>query len=328
MNGFDYEKKRNENKELINLNAAQSLASGKKIIQNTLNKNLSGYNDRLKKIPEIYQNMKNNLTNTNNNELKKMNENIANTGNHTAGGYAVSKRLSNINSFNKAQSDIDKAKQNEISDIKNKMAAAKTDAATEMAKLDRDVYSKKLDMAIEENNRDIDFNFEKEKFGETKRVNDASIAKINNDILLAGNEDRRKEEANIREWEIHDIEKQYRPLKYDQELLNMKTDNRLTEEKIKTEGIRQSTLGSSGRSSGSGSAKNNNGKLSQMSAKDLASNLINQIGKKSYDSYGNAEVKFSKDEAYVYLMEWKKKYDLPEYMVNDVSIILGIQDYI
>ena len=255
MNGFDYEKKRNENKELINLNAAQSLASGKKIIQNTLNKSLSGYNDRLKKIPEIYQNMKNNLTNTNNKELKKMNENIANTGNHNAGGYAISKRLNNINSFNKAQSDIDKAKQNEISDIKNKMADAKQDAQIEMAKLDRDVYSKKLDMAIEENNRDIDFNFEKEKFGETKRVNDASIAKINNDILLANNEDKRKADANIREWEIHNIEKNYRPLKYDQELLNMKNDNRLTEEKIKTEGIRRSTLGSAGRSgSGSGTS--------------------------------------------------------------------------
>ncbi len=326
MNGFDYEKKRNENKELINLNAAQSLASGKKIIQNTLNKSLSGYNDRLKKIPEIYQNMKNNLTNTNNKELKKMNENIANTGNHNAGGYAISKRLNNINSFNKAQSDIDKAKQNEISDIKNKMADAKQDAQIEMAKLDRDVYSKKLDMAIEENNRDIDFNFEKEKFGETKRVNDASIAKINNDILLANNEDKRKADANIREWEIHNIEKNYRPLKYDQELLNMKNDNRLTEEKIKTEGIRRSTLGSAGRSgSGSGTANN---KLTQLSAKDLANNLINQIGRTSYDSYGNKEVKFSEDEAYIYLMEWKKKYNLPDYMVNDVSIILGIQDYI
>mgnify|MGYP006864380603 CR=1 FL=1 len=40
-----------------------------------------------------------------------MNENIANTGNHTAGGYAISKRLNNINSFNKAQSEIDLNKQ-------------------------------------------------------------------------------------------------------------------------------------------------------------------------------------------------------------------------
>ena len=106
----------------------------------------------------------------------------------------------------------------------------------------------------------------------------------------------------------------------------MKNDNRLTEEKIKTEGIRRSTLGSAGRS-GSGSGTENN-KLTQLSAKDLANNLINQIGRTSYDSYGNKEVKFSEDEAYIYLMEWKKKYNLPDYMVNDVSIILGIQDYI
>ena len=53
-----------------------------------------------KKLPEIYRGMKNNLTVNNNNEIRKMNENIANTGNHTASGYAISKRLNNINDYN------------------------------------------------------------------------------------------------------------------------------------------------------------------------------------------------------------------------------------
>lgn len=332
MNGFDYEKKRKENRELIELNSAAALNTGRKIIANTLKKNLSGYNERLKKIPEVYQGMKNNLTNTNNKELKKMQENIANTGNHTAGGYAISKRLNNINSFNRAQSDIDKAKQNEISDIKNKMAEARADAEIQSAKLARDISAQKLNMSIEENNRDIDFNFMKEKQDEVKRVNDASIAKINNDIILDNNEDKRKEAESIRKGELHDLEMSYLPKKYESDLLKMDADTRLTEEKIKTEGINQTMKKSSGSlsktsSGGSGSSKETSD-LSRMSAKDIASNIINQIGKKQYDGYGRLETTYDKQKAYIYLMEWKKKYQWAEHTVNDAAIILGIQDYL
>ncbi len=331
MNGYNYDEKRKENQNLINSGTNRMLASGRTTIQKSLEKKLSEFNGRLKKIPEIYSNLKNNLTNTNNKEIKRMNENIANTGNHTAGGYAISERLSNINSFNKAQRDIDLKKQNEISDIKNKMADAKTDAAEKTTQLEADIYGKNLNLNLEENNRAMEFNFEREKFMEEKRKNDSSIAKINNDIILANNEDQRETDKNERENVIHNIQVKYLPLKYAQELENMKTDNRLTEEKILTEGVTRnakSLSGGSGKSGGSGSLKNSDQVLSKMSAKDIAESIKNQAGKKSYDSYGKVEFKLSRDKAYVYLMEWKKKYNLPDYIVNDASILLGIQDYL
>ncbi len=327
MNGYNNEERREINNALIDDAASRMLSSGKKVIRTALKKKVSGFQDRLKKIPEVYQNMKNNLTNTNNKEITRMNENIANTGNHNAGGYAISKRLNNINSFNKAQSDIDKAKQNEISDIENKISDAKSDAEIEIAKLNSDAYQKQLDLKLDENNRTMEFALETDRLNETKRMNDSAILKNNNDILLSQNEDRRKEDENTREWELHNIETEYLPLKYGQEIENLKADNRLTEEKIKTESIKQTSKGSSG-SGSAGSSKAAETVLSKMSAKDLAQNLINQVGKKQYDSYGNAEIKYSKEKVYVYLMEWKKKYNLPDYIVNDTAIILGIQDFI
>ena len=68
MNGYNYEEKRKENQDIINAGTGRILNSGRTAIKKSLDKTLSEYNNRLKKIPGLYQNMKNNLTNSNNKE--------------------------------------------------------------------------------------------------------------------------------------------------------------------------------------------------------------------------------------------------------------------
>ena len=323
MNGYNYEEKRKENQAIINAGTNRMLNSGRATIKKSLDKTLSEYNNRLKKIPELYQNMKNNLTNSNNKEIKRMNENIANTGNHTAGGYAISQRLNNINSFNKAQSEIDLNKQKEISDIKTKISDAKSEADSKLASLEAGIYEKNLNMLLDENNRTMDFNLELDKLSETKRLNDVSIEKTKNDIILANNDDARKTEK-------HTLEMEYLPQKYEGEIEGINANNLLIGEKILSEQASRNSKGTSGglAKSGSSGSGEKDTPLSKLSSKDIAERIKNLAGKKSYDSYGNVEYKISEQKAFIYLMEWKNKYKLPDYIVNDVSILLGIQDYL
>ena len=116
-NYYEKELKATDNTKLIGDTTNNILNSGRQIIKNSVQKKVEDIQNQINKVPQLYQNMKNNLTSSNNKEIKRMNENIANTGNHNAGGYAISKRLNNINEYNKNLSDIDAKKQDELSNL-------------------------------------------------------------------------------------------------------------------------------------------------------------------------------------------------------------------
>ena len=180
-----------------------------------------------------------------------------------------------------------------------------------MAQLNKDVSEKHLGYMLDEGKRIDDYNLNLAKFGETKRVNDANIVKINNDMQLDRNEDKRKQE-------IHDIESTYLPKEKEQELINLGLKGDLTKAQIAS--TKAKTY-----SSGSSSSKKDD-PLSKMSAKSLSENIIKQIGHVTYDYYGNKKENFSASKAYNLLLEWKQKYNLPDDIVNDTAIYLGIQD--
>ena len=183
-----------------------------------------------------------------------------------------------------------------------------------MAELTKDVNEKQLGLILDEGKRIDDYNLDVAKFNETKRVNDADILKIENDIKLDNNEDLRKQE-------IHDIESLYLPKEKEQELINLGLKGDLTKAQI------ANTKSKTYSSSGSSSSSEKDDPLSKMSAKSLSENIIKQIGYVTYDTYGNKKEQFSTNKAYALLMGWKKKYNLPDDVVNDTAIYLGIQDH-
>lgn len=314
MNYNEKELKATDNTKLISDTTNNILNSGRRIIRNSVQNKVNDLRNQMNKVPQLYQNMKNNLTSSNKKEIKRMNENIANTGNHTAGGYAISKRLNNINEYNKNLSDINARQQEEMSNLKSQIRDAEFEADKEMAQLTKDVSEKQLGLMLDEGKRIDDYNLNVAKFNETKRVNDADIVKINNDMELDRNEDRRKQE-------IHDIERTYLPKEKEQELINLGLKGDLTKAQIAS--TKAKTYSSS---SGSSSSKNDE-PLSKMSAKSLSENIVKQIGYITYDNYGNKKESFSESKAYALLMGWKKKYNLPDDIVNDTAIYLGIQGY-
>ena len=314
-NNYDKELKARDNTKLISDTTNNILNSGREIIRSSVQKKVDDINKQMGKIPQLYQNMKNNLTSQNNKEIKRMNENIANTGNHNAGGYAISKRFNNINEYNKNLSDIDSKKQAELSSLQSQIRDAEFEGDKQMAQLNKEVSEKQLGLMLDEGKRIDDYNLDVAKFNETKRVNDADILKIENDIELDRNEDLRKQE-------IHDIESLYLPKEKEQELINLGLKGDPTKAQIAS--TKAKTY--SGSSSGSSSSKKDD-PLSKMSAKNLSENIIKQIGYVTYDNYGNKKEKFSESKAYALLMGWKQKYNLPDDVVNDTAIYLGIQGY-
>ncbi len=271
-NYYNNELKPKDNIKLIGDTTNNILNSGKAIIRNSVQNKVNDLKNQMNKIPKIYQNMKNNLTLSNNKEIKRMNENIANTGNHTAGGYAISKRLNNINEYNKNLSEIDGKRQEELSNLESQIRDAKFQGDKEMAELTKDVNEKQLGLMLDEGKRIDDYNLDVAKFNETKRVNDADILKIENDIKLDNNEDLRKQE-------IHDIESLYLPKEKEQELINLGLKGDLTKAQIAN--TKSKTYSSS---SGSSSSSEKDDALSKMSAKSLSENIIKQIGYVTYDT--------------------------------------------
>ena len=395
MNDSNKEKyKINNSTEYIKNATAGITSAGSRIIENTLKTKLTSLNSQLKKIPEIYRNLKNNVTLSNNQSIKKMNENIANTGNHTAGGYAISKTLNNINAYNKNLSEIDRREREETLNIKNKINDAYTDAENSRLKLRADAIKNEMDRIIKENERIDNLNFKYEGLEEDKKMNSHKI-----DIDISNN--KRLENKDARESEEHKLNMHYTPLKFEAELANIKTKNELliqqiknlilngllTEENIKKDskdekreqssegephiygeteediakiaklnpGIspddksdepkiygesgtedkksttENKTTKSSKTSSTSTTKKSSTSSKdtvsSKMSAKDVANNIKNQIGKKTYDAYGKEVIEIDELKAYALLMAWKKKYNLTDQVVNDASIHLGIQDF-
>lgn len=318
-NNYNEELKVNQNRDYINKATAEISAAGRNIIRNTVQKKVDGLRNQLKKVPEIYQNMKNNLTSANKKEIKNMNENIANTGNHTAGGYAISKRLSNINNYNKQLSDIDNKKRDEIADIQNKINDTYVEGELEIAKLNKDIAEKKLNYNLDEIKRIDDYNLNVAKLNETKRMNDADIVKINNDMMLDNSKAQREEE-------IHDIEVKYLPSQKEAELRNADLKGDLTKAQIEKTNKETQYVGVTKSSTGS-KAQAKETDLSKMSSKDISESIKSQIGKTTTDSYGNKKTTFSELDAFKLLKAWQKKYNLPDYKINDAAIYLGIQDF-
>lgn len=312
---YQEELKVTNNQDYINKKTSEISNAGRNIIRNAVKNKVDGLKNQLRKIPEIYQNMKNDLTYSNKQEIKNMNENIANTGNHTAGGYAISKRLNNINAYNKQLSDIDSKKRAEISNIQNQINDTYKEGELEIAKLDKEIAEKNLNFNLDEFKRVDDYNLNLAKFNETKRMNDADIVKINNDMFLDNNK-------AAREKELHDIDVKYLPLEKETELHNNELKGELTRAQIEKTNKETQTTGAS-----KGKSKSQDTDLLKMTAKDICQSIQDQIGTVTKDSYGNKKIKFSPIDAYKLLMAWQKKYNLPDYKVNETAIYLGIQDY-
>lgn len=130
---------------LINSSLNSMKKSGKRIIDNAVRKKVNSLKSQLNKVPAIYKNLRNNLTLANNQGKKQMEEQIANTGNHTASGYAMSKRLNNQNSYNKELNNINANEVNEKARIQSEIDDAYTEGANEKLKLNMEYDSKNLD---------------------------------------------------------------------------------------------------------------------------------------------------------------------------------------
>ena len=283
-----------------------------KIISNAVKSKVSTLKEELKNIPKIYNKMKDNLTLSNGKQLKKLKEDIANTGNHTAGGYAISKRFDNMNEYNKGLREIDEKREEHKSKIKSEIEKAYFDAEAEMARNKTDILKNTLKETLNEGRRLDDLNLEYLKFNEQKN-NNARKAYLD-------------EREDLRKQGSYEIEMKYKPQLYEQDLI----ENGLRNEQLGLQ-IKSGQVGSSYKSQGSKGGSTNGTKddevLSKMSSKDIAESIKNQIGSVHYDSYGNRTIKFSTDEAFKLLRSWQHKYNISDYIINDAAIYLGIQDY-
>ncbi len=312
------------NLELIEQNRNSKIASGIKTINNNLNKNVAKIQSDITGLSKKYKQLRNDLTLNNEKQKRQTEEYIANTGNHTASGFAMSKRLDNTNAFNKEMNNINLKEQSEKSALNDKIRDAYTDADTERNKLITEENDKALERSLEENKR-------LDNLYETKRMNDASIFKINSDVKLSEAKDKREQGEYELDMKYGDEMKQA-------ELGNIYADTAYTEAKTNTEVARKSLVeaqtvkaqntssGSSSRSgSGSGSKDSD---LSDMTPAKLAENINKQTGTSKYDPTGKHYYEVNPMKAYTMLMEWKKKFNLSAQVVNDTAIYLGIQAFL
>lgn len=325
-----------DNKKLIEDNLSSNIASGLKNINNSLSKNISKIQADMASVPAKYNQLRNQLSAQNAKAKKQTEEYIANTGNHTASGFAMSKRLNNTNAFNKEMNNIGISEQSELAGLKAQIRSAYTDADTERNKLITEEKDKALERQLQESER-------YDKLMETMRVNDANILKINKDIELSESKDKREQEAHNAEMKYIDAEKQA-------EIDKIKADTSYTNAKASTETSRKalveaqtesakasaaktaSSASGSSRSSSSKSSSGGSSGGSQASSKltpaQLADNITKQTGTVKYDSSGKKYYESNDYDAYILLMEWKKKFGLSNQVVNDTAIYLGIQSYL
>ncbi len=307
------------NTEYIKRTIDNKINNGINNINNTLKSNLNKVYSEINKLPNKYNQLRNNLSLSNEQNKKKTEEYIANTGNHTASGYAMSKRLNNQNAFNKEMNNINIAEQNEISSLKNKADELKLSADSEKNKLISDSFDTGLKLYLDESAR-------AENLKETKRVNDANILKINAGIEM-------DKADNLRKQQVHDIEIKYLDDEKKADLNQKNANIELTNKKIATETSKKlqadaqtakiKSSGSSGGGGGGGTTQ-----LSKMTPAQLAENITKQTGTAKYDSNGKLNYVINPLKAYTLLMEWKKKFNLSTQVVNDTAIHLGIQSYL
>lgn len=305
-NGDTVVKAKNNTTTIVNgYNNMKSRSSS--IINSALTNKVKKLNSQLKEVPKIYTGMRNKLTLTNNQVKKNMEENIANTGNHTASGYAISKRQNNQNEYLKELNNINIAEENKKKEIKDEIQSAYDDANSKIAQTNNDYDYKMLQDILSENKRIDDFNYK--------------VNKDQKEYTLSLDKNRRDNEK-------HQMEMKYEPEIYQAKLDGMYKDNSLTDAKIlktnaETNKIKNSSYKSS--SSGSSGSKTVNSKIS---AKDLAQSIREQAGVKRRDEDGKIYYDYENIDAYTYLMEWKLKFGISNQVINDAAIYLGIQDYL
>ena len=69
-NYYEKELKATDNTKLIGDTTNNILNSGRQIIKNSVQKKVEDIQNQINKVPQLYQNMKNNLTSSNNKEIK------------------------------------------------------------------------------------------------------------------------------------------------------------------------------------------------------------------------------------------------------------------
>lgn len=316
-----------DNSQTISDSYSSLKKKGNSIINNALNKKVSEIKSEISKVPETYKNIRNNLTVKNNKIKKNTEEYIANTGNHTASGYAMSKRMNNNNEYLKELNNIDISEKSKLSELNSQLRSAYSDAENEKLKLSAEYDYKLLQDKLKESERTDRLNYDIEKFNsdrkldyeklaEERKLNDSKIKKTENDIRLDNEENERKSAK-------HNMEMEYEPLLYQSKIDNEKMDINLTQAKINKTNAETNKIKTQ-----SSSKKTSSSPTSKISAKDLAQSIEKQASEEYYDVEGKLRYNMDELKAYGLLIGWKNKFGLSQQVVNDAAIHLGIQSYL
>lgn len=301
-----------DNRNYIKENINNMKEEAKDIVKQATHNEIKRQRATLKAIPKIYENMKNEFTVSNNVTKRRNEEKIANIGNHTLSGYAVSKRQENDNNYNKGLLDIDMKKQQEISNINSKINDLKAKRDMDLHNIEMDYNKELLDKTLKEIDRIDEYNkfysnqdFEREKFNvdkalewdklkETARLNDSKILKNESDMMIDKNKDKREQEE-------HEINIKYLP------------------------NMLQAEIGAKNRSGvKTGSSGTKSSATSKISGKELA-NIAKEHSKvPSVGDYGEELYVVDKEKAKEYIEKYKKKYGISDLVVQDAYIYLGI----
>ncbi len=303
------EYKINDSTNQINDTYDKAQRASTSIIKNSLENTVNSLKKSRSKIPSMYKNLRNNLTLSANKLKKATEEHIANTGNHTAGGYAMSKRMNNDSAYLNELNSINQKEAEHLSEINKEIRNAYSDADTKIAESNYNLNRDKLSDLIKENERidnlnykitkdERDYSLDREKLSEEKRLNDSKI-KINEDK--------------------HNLEMMYEPYVYEAKIEGLNKDNELTDAKI------TKTLSDASKKTTQKSDKSSSGL--NLSAANIAKSIREQSTTYELDYKGKKVPVYDIFKAYTYLLSWKKKYNLSDQVVNDASVLLQVQGY-
>lgn len=340
-----------DNREKISKALSDNLRAGLKRVNENLQNRVYELNKSIAGLNAKYNPVRNQLTQSYRSTARANEEHIANTGNHTASGYAISKRMSHTDAYNRGLNDINIAQAKEQADLNAQIRKTRAEANDKIAALRAENAEKKLKYQLDEAKRLDDMGLEYAKHNETKRMNDAQISRI-------AVQNERDEDGNRRAEEEHKIYMRFYPerLESENESIKAKTKNteadteakyasiRLTDARTETEKVnklgkekdieyteaqieklKSSPVKVTG---GAGRGKTKSEILSKMTPKDLAENINEQTGTLRYSHTGAPYYEVNAEKAAILLLEWRKKFNLSPQVVNDTAIHLGIQSYI
>lgn len=210
----------NDNSERISKALARSLNAGLSRVDKNLKATVSKLNGEIAGLRSKYNPVRNQLTSTYKNTARANEEYIANTGNHTASGYALSKRMKHTDAYNKNLNAVNLAQANEESELRNKIREARSEAASERERLRAENAEKRLAYQMDEIKRVDDLTLQYEKHNENKRMNDAQISRIEV-------QNQSEADKNKRDNAEHEVYMRYYPEKLagENESINAKTEN-------------------------------------------------------------------------------------------------------